>query len=422
MAESAATEWFTHSRFGLFLHWGLYSIPARAEWLKTIHKLRDEQYDVYFREFNPTRYDPRAWAAMAKHAGMQYAVLTAKHHEGFCLFDSQHTTYTAMHAPAHRDLFRQYVEAFRAAGLKVGIYYSLLDWHHPEYTIDRHHPLRDLPPDDPERTRRSLPKYVDYLHAQVRELLTNYGKIDLLWFDFSFDDKNSDAWRAAELVRMVRELQPGILLNNRLTLGHADTATQNNALGDITTPEMAVPAQGIRDAAGRPVLWETCITLNDHWGYTRDDHHFKTPAQVVRMLVECVSKGGNLLLNVGPTATGVIQAEAAAVLARVGEWMEANRESIYGAGPADMPLPDWGRYTRGEDGALYAHVFQRPMGPIAFHGLAGKVQRARFLADGSELVLNKPWNVPGDSPDLHVDLPGAPLIDDLDTVIALHPQ
>ena len=211
MAGERSTAWFTEARFGLFLHWGLYSIAARAEWLKTIQKMSDEAYDVYFREFNPTRYDPEAWAAMAKGAGMQYAVLTAKHHEGFCLFDSQYSTYTAVHTPARRDLFREYVDAFRAAGLKVGFYYSLLDWHHPEYTIDRHHPLRDLAANDPERTRRALPKYIDYLHVQVRELLTNYGKIDVLWFDFSFDDKHSEAWRPKELVAMVRSLQPGIM-------------------------------------------------------------------------------------------------------------------------------------------------------------------------------------------------------------------
>lgn len=414
-------DWFTHDRFGLFLHWGLYSIPAREAWFKSAHKLSDEQYEVYFREFNPTRYDPHAWAAMAKAAGMKYAVLTAKHHDGFCLFDSHHTQYTALHTPAGRDLLREFVDAFRAAGLKIGFYYSLLDWHHPHYTIDRHHPLRDLPENHPERTRRHWPTYLDYLHAQVRELLTHYGKIDILWFDFSFDDKHSDAWRAADLVTMCRELQPGILLNNRLTLGHTDTATQSAPLGDITTPEMAVPDQQLRDAQGNPVRWETCITLNDHWGYVRDDHHFKTPAQVVRMLVDCVSKGGNLLLNAGPTAKGEIQKEAGDVLSRVGEWMAANSESIYGCGPADIPTPTWGRYTHGDDNTLYAHLFDRPMGPIAFHDLAGKIKRARFLADGSELLLDQPWNVPQNSPHLHTNLPTAALPDEtLDTVIELH--
>jgi alpha-L-fucosidase len=415
-------DWFTHDRFGLFLHWGLYAIPAREAWFKSAHKLSDDHYDVYFREFNPTRYDPRVWASIARHAGMKYAVLTTKHHDGFCLFDSQHTTYTSMHAPAHRDLVRDFVDAFRAAGLKIGFYHSLLDWHHPHYTIDRHHPLRDLPENHPERTRRHWPAYLDYLHAQVRELLTNYGQIDILWFDFSFDDKHAGAWRAADLVKMCRELQPGILLNNRLTLGHTDTATQSASLGDITTPEMAVPDHQLRDSAGNPVLWETCITLNDHWGYTRDDHHFKSPAQIVHMLVDCVSKGGNLLLNAGPTATGVIQHEALAILAEVGQWMKANHDSITGAGPAeDMPQPPWGRYTRGADGTLYAHIFERPMGPIAFHHLAGKIKRARFLADGSELVLDPPWNVPANSPHLHANLPTAPLPDEpLATVLALH--
>jgi alpha-L-fucosidase len=185
---------------------------------------------------------------------------------------------------------------------------------------------------------------------------------------------------------------------------------------------MAVPDAPLRDPAGNPVLWETCITLNDHWGYTRDDHHFKSPAHIIQMLADCVSKGGNLLLNAGPTAKGEIQKEATDILTAVGHWMHDNAESIHHCGPADdMPQPPWGRYTRGKDNTLYAHIFHRPMGPIAFHNLAGKITRARFLADASELPLDTPWNVPANSPHLHANLPNAPLPDETtNTVLALY--
>ncbi len=413
------TDWFVHDRFGMFIHWGLYAIPARGEWVKSYEKIPDERYQEYFQEFHPTRYEPREWARLAKAAGMKYAVMTAKHHDGFCLWDSKLTEYKATHTRAGRDLVRPYVEAFRREGLHVGLYYSLLDWHHTQYTIDRHHPLRDLPEDAPERKNRSLPVYVDYLHGQVRELLTNYGRIDLLWFDFSFDDKRGEAWRANDLVKMVRELQPGILMNNRLAGAHEYKDDASRALGDISTPEQLIPAEGVLDNQGNPVVWEACMTLNDHWGYNRDDRNFKSPAQVVRMLVECVSKGGNLLLNVGPTAKGEIQAEARGVLERVGTWMRVNRESVIGAGnAAGVNKSDWGRYTQ-HGQMLYAHIFERPMGPLMLENLAGKVKRARFLADGSELLLTKPWNVPEDSPHLFINLPRAALPDELDTVVAL---
>jgi alpha-L-fucosidase len=355
---------------------------------------------------------------------MKYAVLTAKHHEGFCLWDTAQTDFKATRSPAGRDLLRPYVDAFRAEGLKVGFYYSLLDWHHPQYTIDIHHPLRDLPADSPIRKERSLPAYVDYMHAQVRELLTGYGKIDILWFDFSFDDKRGEAWRAKDLVAMVRELQPHILMNNRLTGSH-EASNLGGDYGEINTPEQMIPAEGLTDTAGNPVVWESCITLNDHWGYNRDDRNFKSAAEVIRMLVESVSKGGNLLLNVGPTAKGEFQPEAQNILSQVASWMRVNGESVIGAGRAvGMNKPDWGRYTKNGN-TVYAHVYERPTGPILFENLGAgadgvaKVKRARYLADGSELIINKPWNVPQNSPHLFVNLPRTPLPDAVDTVIAL---
>lgn len=419
------TDWFTSSRFGLFIHWGLYAIPARGEWIKNQERITDEAHQPYFDEFNPTRYDARAWARAAKAAGQQYAVITTKHHDGFCLFDSKLTDYKATNTPIAKDLIREYVDAFRAEGLKVGFYYSLLDWHHPKYPVDRLHPLRDIPENDPRRKNRSMPDYVDYLHGQVRELLTNYGKIDILWFDFSYDNNHTTTWRARELVDMIRSLQPGIILNNRLTTGHADPTKQKagggSPLGDLATPEQIIPPQGVTDSDGNLLVWEACMTLNNHWGYCRDDHNFKNPAEVVQMLVECVSKGGNLLLNVGPTAKGEIQPEALTILARVGEWLRLNGESVYNCSRATfMNKPDWGRYTLSADGKkLYAHLFTRPMGPIVFENLAGKVKHIRYLADGSELKLGRPWNVPEKWNHVSVNLPATELPDDLSTVLEI---
>lgn len=212
----ADTKWFQEARFGLFIHWGLYAVPARGEWYASIDKVPGAQYEKYFHAFDPIDYNPRLWARMAREAGMKYAVLTAKHHEGFCLFDSAYTDYKAANTPAGRDLVREYVEAFRAEGLRVGLYYSLVDWHHPDYPAydDPFHPGRGSLASREENC--SFDRYLDYMHAQVRELCTNYGKIDLFWFDFSYDDHYGEGWRAKDLVEMVRTLQPGILLNSRL--------------------------------------------------------------------------------------------------------------------------------------------------------------------------------------------------------------
>lgn len=415
-------EWFSDARFGMFIHWGLYSIPARGEWIRSYERITNEDYQKYFEEFNPTRFNPAEWAQIAKNAGQKYAVLTAKHHEGFCVFDSKLTDYKATNTPAKRDLFREYVEAFRAAGLKVGLYYSLLDWHHPDYPVkgDKHHPQRDLPEDSPIKSEpRKFSRYVDYLHGQVRELLTNYGRIDVLWFDFSYDQLAGEAWRAKELVAMIRSLQPHIILNNRLLAGH-ENPDKRNALGDLHTPEQIIPAQGVKHADGSDALWEACVTMNNNWGYHKDDSHYKTPAQLLHMLVECVSKGGNLLLNVGPTAKGQIPPDSIAHLSMLGRWLDLNGESIYHCTRAPLAKPDWGRYTLSADGkTLYAHIFEKPIGPVALAGLAGKVSSARTLHDGAEINVSMPWNVAGNTTDVFLNFHSPILPDPLDTVVAL---
>ncbi|WP_372631372.1 alpha-L-fucosidase [Cohnella sp.] len=414
------TREFLRDRFGMFIHWGLYSIPARGEWIRGNEKMSFEQYKVYFDEFDASRYDPRAWARAAKAAGQKYAVLTTKHHDGFCLFDSKLTDFKATNTPAGRDLIREYVDAFRAEGLAVGLYYSIIDWNHPDYPGygDRIHPDRD------NEAAKDKPidfdRYLIYMHGQVRELLTNYGKIDIMWFDFSYDDMTGEKWRATELVRMIRSIQPDIIIDNRLG-GDIRAAEPEEYAGDFYSPEQIIPPGGIVDANGASIPWEACITLNDNWGYHSGDREYKSASQVIRTLVECVSKNGNLLLNVGPDAKGEITRESLDVLAEVGEWLRLNGDSIYGCGASDLAKPEWGRYTQRGD-KLYAHVFDRGIGPVYFAGLKGKIKRARLLRDGTELKVELPWMAEQYSDidsGAFITLKGARLPDERDTVIEL---
>ncbi|TCM96919.1 alpha-L-fucosidase [Paenibacillus sp. BK033] len=391
------TKWFLQDRFGMFIHWGLYAIPARGEWVRNGERISVEDYQVYFDEFNPERYDPKEWAKAAKAAGMKYAVLTAKHHDGFCLFDSQLTDYKSTNTACGRDLVREFLDAFRAEGLKVGLYYSLLDWHHPDYPAygDRHHPMRDN--EEYKRDPERFAGYLDYMHGQVRELLTGYGKLDIMWFDFSYDEMKGEAWRATELMEMIRSIQPHIIVDNRLDAGGEGggsiyTNNPNLYAGDFASPEQIIPPSGVTDEEGNSIPWEACITLNNNWGYSAADFTYKSAKTVIRKLVECVSKNGNLLLNVGPNAKGEIPRESLNILEEVGEWLGKNGDSIYGCVEAGLPKPEWGRYTR-KGNKLYAHLLEESIGPIGLVGLAGRVKQARLLSDGSEVFVTRPWNV-----------------------------
>ncbi|WP_080831819.1 alpha-L-fucosidase [Cohnella massiliensis] len=419
MTREERTKRFLHDRFGLFIHWGLYAIPARGEWVRSHERISKAEYERYFAEFDASRYDPKAWARAAREAGLKYAVLTTKHHDGFCLFDSGLTEYKATNAPAGRDLVREYVDAFRAEGLGIGFYYSLIDWHHDDYPAygDRYHPERD------NEAFRDKPidfdRYVAYMHGQVKELLTTYGKIDIMWFDFSYDDMTGEKWKASELVGMIRSLQPHVVIDNRL--GNINAKLPESYAGDFYSPEQIIPPGGIVDANGRPLPWEACITLNENWGYYAEDRAFKPPMHIVRALVECVSKNGNLLLNVGPDAKGEIPRESLDALAGVGEWLRRNGDSIYGCGASELPKPEWGRYTRKGD-KLYAHVYDRGIGPIYFQGLKGKIKQARLLRDGSELSVSVPWmadHYSDTDTGAFILLKGAELPDEWDTVIEL---
>ncbi|MDY4434582.1 MAG: alpha-L-fucosidase, partial [Candidatus Flemingibacterium sp.] len=391
------TEWFRHDRFGMFIHWGLYSLPARHEWVKNFERTPEEKYQKYFEHFNPDLYDPKEWARQAKAAGMKYVVLTTKHHEGFCMFDSQYTDYKCTNTPAGRDLVREYVDAFRAEGLHIGFYYSLIDWHHPEFPIDSLHPRRNDPNAEELDKGRDVHKYAAYMRDQLTELLTNYGKIDILWLDFSYTHPNpasvkpwmqhgggkgKNEWESEKLIFLVRSLQPNIIIDNRADLEQ-----------DLWTPEQyQVLSWPKHPKTGERVTWEACQTFSGSWGYHRDEKSWKSPRMLIEMLINTVCIGGNLLMNVGPTSRGNFDKRADAALEVFGEWMRLNGRSIYGCTMADpeLPVPRGCRFTQSADGKrLYVHLMEYPYAFLEMRGFAGKVDYAQFLHDGSEIKFTE---------------------------------
>ncbi|MBO9520592.1 MAG: alpha-L-fucosidase [Nocardioidaceae bacterium] len=407
------TSWFTAARFGLFIHWGLFSLTGQDFAHQRETAMTAEEYAArYLPRFDPDLYDPEAWADAAVRAGMKYVVIIAKHHEGFCLWDSRLTDFTAVTSPAGRDLLRPMLEAFRARGLRTGLYYSLLDWHHPDYITDQVHPQFHG-----DRARvdagRDMDRYRAFVRDQVRELLTGYGPIDVFWADYSFDDaawthrasnarnkaafleavktgwtrfdpatdpgKGAADWDADGLMTLVRELQPGILVNDRLGPDF-----------DIVTPEQAIPAQGPVLEDGTAAVWETCETMYGHWGYRPAMPNLKSAEQLVAMLVEVVSKGGNLLLNVGPNGRGEIDPPSLDRLAAIGDWMHRHGRAIHGCtqAPAELvgQLPSGVLATyQPEKHRLYLHLLHWPAQPLVVPGLGRRVAYAQLLHDGSEL-------------------------------------
>lgn len=389
------TTWFRHDRFGMFIHWGLYALPARHEWVKTREKISEEKYQKYFDHFDPDLYDPEEWARQAKAAGMKYVVMTAKHHEGFCMFDSKYTDYKCTNTPAGRDLIREYTDAFRKAGLRVGFYYSLIDWHHPDFTIDTIHP-RKLDSNVAELNQgRDMKRYAEYMRNQVEELLTNYGQIDLLWFDFSYDHwnpapddqpwmkgKGKDDWESEKLLALIRKLQSNIIINNRTGIDQ-----------DLVTPEQYQPLEWIQDQkTGEYLTWEACQTFSGSWGYYRDEQTWKSPQMLIELLINSVARGGNLLMNIGPTSRGYIDYRAEAALKVYADWMKYNSRSIYGCTMAepDFKEPRGCRFTQSEDGKrLYIHLMEYPFQNLLLPDMADKIEYAQFLHDGSEILYSE---------------------------------
>ncbi len=412
--EEQKTErlaWWTEARFGMFIHWGLYAQAARHEWVKKNERISDEDYQKYFEIFNPDLFDAKDWAKKAKAAGMKYAVITSKHHEGFNMFDSKYTDYKVTNTPYGKDIIKEWVEAFRAEGLRIGFYYSLIDWHHPEYTIDRVHPQSANTKEeyDALNKNRDMSIYREYLKNQVREILTNYGKIDILWLDFSFPGefgKGRDDWGSEELIKMVRQLQPEILIDDRADL-------QDYQGGwDFMTPEQ-YKVDKWPEIDGKKIPWETCQTFSGSWGYYRDEYTWKDNKQLLVLLIESVSKGGNLLLNVGPTARGTFDERADKALSEMGEWMKFNNRSIYGCtqAPEDFTAPDNTILTYNpKNNRLYIHLLDYPLQNLRLPGYQGKVKYAQFLHDASEIKMSEPrqHNRGGDnhsSGDLDLRLP-----------------
>jgi alpha-L-fucosidase len=341
-------KWWHDARFGMFIHWGLYSVLERHEWAMENEGIPVAEYEQLAKRFNPKPHAAREWAKLAKRAGQKYMVMTTKHHEGFCLWNTKLTNYCAPKQAAGRDLVAEYVEAARAEGLRVGFYYSLMDWHHPDGAI--------CATDEAARRR-----FVDYTHGLVRELCTNYGKLDVLWYDVSWPLK-ADGWESAKMNAMVRELQPEIILNNRSGLPE-----------DFTTPEQRIQAS--------ETPWEACMTMNDSWGYHRADDNWKTPRTIVRNLITCARDGGNYLLNIGPKPDGSIPDDSVRILSAVGRWMDKNGAAIYTADRCKATRSNYASFTR-KGNTLYMHVHYWPGETVTMAGLQTKVVSAKLLASG----------------------------------------
>ncbi|OGG53187.1 MAG: alpha-L-fucosidase [Candidatus Handelsmanbacteria bacterium RIFCSPLOWO2_12_FULL_64_10] len=361
-----AHRWFSEARFGLFIHWGIYSLIGRGEQVLFREHLDQREYAKLARRFNPTRFDADAWAKCAKDAGMRYAVLTTKHHDGFCLFDSALTDYTAARTAAGRDLVAEYIRAFRRHGLRVGLYYSLADWRFPAYF------------NGPEADPEAFAAFRDYIHGQVRELCTNYGKIDVMWFDGVWPH-SAETWHSQKLIRMIRRLQPGILINNRL--GGGAGAGQGGLLGDFGTPEHHITPDPNR-------MWESCqVSTWRLWGYTRGER-WRPADLLIDMLCDAASKGGNLLLNVGPRPDGTFPAPFLKRAAEIGRWMKKHGEAIYGSGPEVCEFITHGRQTV-KGNTLYLLIRFWPGPEVHLAGLRTKVLRAKLLTTGARVRVDQ---------------------------------
>jgi alpha-L-fucosidase len=372
-------RWFPEARFGLFIHWGAYAIYGRGEQVLFREHLDQRDYARVACNWNPQKFDATQWAELAQRAGMKYAVLTSRHHDGFCLWDSQFTDYTTARQAAKRDFVREYVEAFRNVGLRVGLYYSLADWRIPTYWQG--------PAYDPEGWQ----SFREYVHNQVRELLTNYGQIDVLWFDGAWPHTQAD-WRSVELVELIRSLQPHILINNRLGIESPQTATpgevvpdvgRSHNLGDFGTPEHHITADPNR-------LWESCqVSTWRLWGYTIGER-WRPADLLLDMLVEAASKGGNLLLNVGPDAEGRLPPEFVERAEAIGRWLAVHGEAIYGSEPGEVcEFITYGRQTRKGNNLYLIIRFWDGREQLTLAGLATPVRRAILLTTGQDLSFEQ---------------------------------
>jgi len=386
--------WWREARFGMFIHWGAYAVPAGVyhgdrvpgigEWIMSHAHIPIPEYEGYVHRFNPTRFDADEWVRIAKDAGMKYIIITSKHHDGFAIFDSKVSSYDIVDAtPYRRDALKALAQAAHRAGLRFGVYYSIMDWHHP----DAQGP--NFP--DYNSTTYSNPnfgRYVEtYMKPQLKELLTQYPEIDVLWFDGEWIADWNDE-RGRDLYAFVTAIRPSLIVNNRVGHSRQGLSGLNQqggiGLGDFGTPEQQVPPEGLPG-----VDWETCMTINDTWGYKSYDDDWKDTRTLLRTLIDVASKGGNLLLNVGPTAEGVLPSPIVSRLREMGDWVRVNGEAIYGTTVSPYGMPAWGRYTAKGD-KVYAHVFDWPKdGRLTLSGVKDAPLRAFLIADARPLAIER---------------------------------
>jgi alpha-L-fucosidase len=405
----ARMDWWSQARFGMFIHWGLYSIPAgewkgstnHAEWIRTTAQIPLTEYDKFVGQFNPVKLNATEWVRMAKNAGMKYITITSKHHDGFCLFDSKYTDFDVASTPFKRDILKELADACHKDGIKICFYHSIMDWHHPDYL-----PRREWEKDRPI-AGADYDRYVQHLKNQLKELLTNYGEVSVLWFDGEWESTWNQKY-GTEIYNYVRSLQPNIIINNRVGAGRAGMEGFTKAgefAGDFGTPEQEVPATGMPG-----LCWETCMTMNNNWGYNKQDDHWKSAGDLIRKLADIASKGGNFLLNVGPTSEGLFPQPSIDRLQELGEWMKVNSEAIYSTKASPFKSLSWGRCTqKAIDGGarLYLHVFDWPTeGKLTLPGILNNPKQAYLLADSKRTPLDVGRNedalvisVPAKAPD-----------------------
>jgi len=398
-ADSSKMAWWKDAKFGMFIHWGVYSVPAGVyngkevpgigEWIMNTAKIPMADYQKFAQQFNPVKYDPEAWVRMAKNAGVKYIIITAKHHDGFAMFDSKVTDWDITSAtPYGKDVLKPLIAACHEQGIRIGLYYSQAqDWNHPGGAASGGHWDKGQDGD--------MDAYLDKVAVpQVREILHNYGDIDILWWD---TPQNMTPARAEKFISVIKQY-PNLITNNRLGGGEN---------GDTETPEQFVPPTGF---PGRN--WETCMTMNDTWGYKSNDQNWKSTTVLIRNLVDAVSKGGNFLLNVGPTSLGEIPQPSIDRLAAIGDWLKINKESIYGTTASPFPYLSWGRCTR-KGQKLFLHVFDRPENGELSVPMYNKVTKAYLLAaPGKALKVSFAGN------HSHISLPKQ-LPDTINTVVVV---